>query len=150
MLSPAWTGSGESDLVTERSAAVEVSTLVVAVALLLSRFLSLVSLDTLAVLLITVPAGVSALTFTTRMNVAVAPLANASAAAVTLPGAVAPAASVARLAVTVPVSPAAGVVRVNAGPLSWVKDANVVFAGMASVIVTLRASLGPAFAAPMV
>src|SRR2546423_1145685 len=133
MLSPAWTGSGESDLVTERSAAVEVSTLVVAVALLLSRFLSLVSLDTLAVLLITVPAGVSALTFTTRMNVALAPLANVS-----------------RLAVTVPVSPAAGVVRVNAGPLSWVKDANVVFAGMASVIVTLRASLGPAFAAPMV
>src|SRR2546423_463381 len=133
MLSPAWTGSGESDLVTERSAAVEASTLVVAVALLLSGFFSLVSLEMVTVLLMIVPSGVSLFALTTRVNVAVAP-----------------AASVARLAVTVPVSPAAGVVRVNAGPLSWVKDANVVFAGMASVIVTLRASLGPAFAAPMV
>ena len=73
------------------------------------------------------------MTLTTSVNVALAPAAN-----------------VPRVAVTVPVPPTGGVVRVNAGPLSWVKDTNVVFAGMTSVIVTLRASLGPAFAAPMV
>src|SRR5256885_4839572 len=110
MLSPAWTGSGESDLVTERSAAVEASTLVVAVALSLSGFLSQVSLDTLAVLLITVPAGVSALTFTTRMNVALAPLANVSA-----------------VAGAPPAPPGAGVVGVYPRPRSSMEDATVGF-----------------------
>src|SRR2546423_12788529 len=131
MSEPGWTGSGASDLVTERSAVVVVDALtsVVAVALLFLGFFSQVSLEMVTVLLITVPSGVSALTLTTSVNVALAPAAN-----------------VARVAVTVPVPPTGGVVRVNAGPLSWVKDTNVVFAGMTSVIVTLRASLGPAFA----
>ena len=43
-----------------------------------------------------------------------------------------------------PVPPAAGAVRVNPGPVSCAKDTNVVFAGMASLRTTLRASLGPA------
>src|SRR2546430_6799399 len=104
MSEPGWTGSGASDLVTERSAVVVVVdalTSVVAVALLFLGFFSQGSLEMVTVLLITVPSGVSALTLTTSVNVALAPAAN-----------------VARVAVTVPVPPTGGVVRVNAGPLS--------------------------------
>src|SRR5437588_3309065 len=133
MLLPACTGSGEPVLVTERSAVgVGAFTWVVAVALLLSGLTSQVSLEIVTVLLMTVPSGVLAFTFTTSVNVALAPAAN-----------------VERLAVTDPVPPTIGVVSVNAGPLVCVKETNVVFAGIASVIHTFCASFGPAFAAPI-
>src|SRR6266550_1801484 len=97
MLLPACTGSGEPDLVTERSAVgVGAFTCVVAVALLLSRLTSHVSLEIVTVLLMTVPSGVLAFTFTTSVKVAVAPAVN-----------------VERIAVTDPVPPTAGVVSVN-------------------------------------
>jgi hypothetical protein len=82
-----------------------------------------------AVLLIVVPLGVSALTLTTRVKLALAP-----------------AAKVAMAQVTVPVPPTAGLVQAKAGPAVCVIDTNVVFVGVASLSETLWASLGPAFA----
>src|SRR6266850_2265206 len=67
MFAPAFTGSGEPLLVTERSA--RVMTVVVAVAVLLS----------------VVPFGVLALALTTSLNVAVAPAPNIEIAQLTVP-----------------------------------------------------------------
>src|SRR2546430_17347660 len=113
--------------VTERSA--PALTVVVVVAELFPGTLSVVPLDIVAVLLIVVPLGVFALTFTTRLKLALAPAANVAIAHV-----------------TVPVPPAAGLVQVNAGPLICATDTNVVFAGVASLSEAFWASLGPAFA----
>jgi len=99
---------------------------VVAVEVLFGGFASVVADVTLAVLVI-VPLA-AALTFTTNVNVAVAPDAN-----------------VAMFAVTVPVPPTAGVVSVNAGPEVCIIETKVVFAGTASVSETACASLGPLF-----
>src|SRR5439155_10088705 len=99
---------------------------VITVEELLAGFGSLVVLETDAVLLIVVPSTTSELTFTTSVNVAVAPAARP-----------------AMLQLTVPLPPATGVLHVNVGPVVWVNETNVVLAGTVSVITTLAASLGP-------
>src|SRR5436309_626449 len=119
MFEPALTGSGESVLVTARSAAV--LTVVVAVALLFAGTGSTVVDVTLAVLEM-VPVA-AALTFTTSVNVAEAPDAN-----------------VAMFAVAVPVPPTAGVVSVKAGPEVCIIETNVVPAGTASASETVSVS----------
>src|SRR5438128_126398 len=124
MLEPALTGSGESLLVTARSAAV--LTVVMAVALLFAGTGSTVVDVTLAVLEM-VPVA-AALTFTTSVNVADAPAAN-----------------VAMFAVAVPVPPTAGVVSVNAGPEVCIMETKVVLAGMVSLSETVDATAGPPF-----
>jgi hypothetical protein len=113
--------------VTERSAAA--MTLVVAVAELFPGTSSVVLLDMVAVLLIVVPSGVLAFTFTTMLKLALAF-----------------AAKVAMVQVTVPVAPGAGLVQEKDGPAVCAIDTNVVFAGVASLSETFWASLGPAFA----
>src|SRR5262245_59680563 len=118
------TGSGESVLVTERSACV--STVVVAVAESFPGVGSVVVVVADAVFVIVDPSSTLALTLTTSVNVAVAP-----------------AASVAMLPLNVPVPPTGGLVRVNAGPLVCVADTNVVLAGIASLSATFCASLAP-------
>ncbi len=45
----------------------------------------------------------------------------------------------------VPVPPAAGLVRLNAGPEVWASETKVVLAGTTSESATVWASLGPAF-----
>src|SRR4029077_17523964 len=105
----------------------------VAVAELFPGTLSVVLLDTVAVLLIAVALGVFAFTFTTRLKLALTPAAN-----------------VGMVHVTEPVPPTAGLVQEKGGPAVCVIDTNVVFAGVASLSETLCASLGPAFAALIV
>src|SRR2546428_4273546 len=124
MFEPALTGSGESLLVTTRSA--PVLTVVVAVALLFAGTGSTVVDVTLAVLEM-VPVA-AALTFTTSVNVADAPAAN-----------------VAMFAVAVPVPPTAGVVSVKAGPEVSIMETNAGATGSASVGGTVWGSLGPPF-----
>src|SRR5438067_5170798 len=124
MFPPAFTGSGASLLVTDRSA--RAMTVVVAVAELLPGHGSSVSLVTVAVLLSVVPFGVLAFTITTSRNVAFAPVPNMEI-----------------VQLTVPVPPTAGVEQRKAGPLVCAKETNVVFAGVASVSETLTAALGP-------
>src|SRR5438445_445134 len=105
-------------LVIARSAA---WTVVVAVAVLLRRLGSEVVEVTVAVLEIVVPSGVLGLTWTTMVNVAVAPLARDAV-----------------VQLTVPVEPTAGVVQVQ--PAGCVSDWKVVSAGRGSFIVTLAAA----------
>jgi hypothetical protein len=106
-------------------------TVVLAVALLLPVLESAVVELTVAVFEIVVPSAVSGLTWTTRMKVAVVPLASEPV-----------------VHVTVPVDPTAGVVHVQSvgAAIDW----NVVCAGSGSVIVTLAAALGPALLTVMV
>src|SRR5882672_775476 len=101
--------------VTERSAPALTVAVVVVVAELFPGALSVVLLDMVAVLLMSVPFGVFAFTLTTRLKLALAPDA-----------------SVAMLHVTVPVPPSAGLVQVKPGPAACAIDTNVVCAGVAS------------------
>src|SRR5262245_58031988 len=116
------TGSGESTLVTARSA--WALAVVVAVARLLAVLASAVPPATWAVLVRVVPAATPPLTRTTRVKIAVSP-----------------AATVARVLLTVPVPPTGGVALDQ--PAGDVKDTNVVLAGTVSVRLTFWASLGP-------
>jgi hypothetical protein len=100
-------------------------TVVVAVAVLFRRFGSDVVEVTVAVLETMVLSGVAELTWTTRVNMAVVPLASEPV-----------------VHVTVPVDPTAGVVHVQ--PVGAEIDWNVVSAGRTSVIATLAAAFGPA------
>jgi hypothetical protein len=85
----------------------------------------------LAVLL-SVPSGALADTFATMLNVAVAPEAR-----------------LALVHVMVPFVPTLGLLQTNAGPVFWVVETNVVFAGSASVSETLVAGFGPLFVSEM-
>jgi len=91
------TGLGLASLVMFTSA--RATTAVASVAVLLALFDSSASLETSAVLVMVVPSGVPALTWTTMVNDAAAP----------------PAKEV-FVAVKVPVPPPAGMVSVNVGP----------------------------------
>src|SRR5205809_2479077 len=104
---------------------------VVAVALLLPGVTSVVALETDAVLLSVVPLAVVALTLTISVNVAVAA------------GVI-----VAIVDWSVPVPPTGGVVEVQVA--GAVNETNVVFAGMASLSVTVWALLGPRLLTVMV
>src|SRR5438067_1767786 len=100
-------------------------TVVVAVALLLLVFESAVVELTVAVFEIVAPSAVSGLTWTARVNVAVAPLANDPV-----------------VQFTVPVAPTGGVVQDH--PAGVGIDWNVVCEGNGSFMVTLVATFGPA------
>src|SRR2546427_39398 len=120
---PGVTGSGESVLVIARLASAR--TVVVAMAVLLVRFGSKVVAElTVAVLESVLPSSAAGLTWTPRVKVAVAPLANEP-----------------MVQFTVPVEPAAGVVQLQ--PAGVGIDWNVVSAGSGSFIVTLAAAFGP-------
>src|SRR5438094_595853 len=108
-------------LVIARSAA---WTVVVAVAVLLRRLGSEVVEVTVAVLEIVVPSGVLGLTWTTMVNVAVAPLAERAV-----------------VQLTVTLRTTSGVVLFQ--PAGCVSDWKVVSAGRGSFIVTLAAAFGP-------
>src|SRR5205823_448804 len=109
----------------------DVATVLSTVKALSAVVVSLVVLLTLAVLLMVEPLASLALTWTTRVKVALAP-----------------AARVVSVAVTVPVPPAGGVVAVN--PAAGVKDTKVVPVGTASVSCTAWALEGPALVRVMV
>src|SRR3954471_848875 len=94
------------------------------VTLLLAGKMSVVWVETVAVLLIVDVSGMFALTCTTSVKVALVPPA-----------------SVPMVAEKVPVPPTAGLDRVNAGPESCVADTKFVFAGIASDSATVCASL---------
>jgi hypothetical protein len=126
---PAVTGSGESDLVTARSAAA--ATVVVAVAVLLAAFGSVVADPTAAEFAIVLPFATEGLTRTTKVKVAEAPFAKEPV-----------------VAVTFPVPPTAGVVAVQ--PAGALSETNVVFAGTESLSDTLAALDGPALEAVIV
>src|SRR5216117_1196691 len=126
---PGRTGSGESVLVMARSASAR--TVVVAMAVLFMRFGSKVAELTVAALTIVLPSGAAGLTWTTRVKVAVAPLASVAVVQFTVPG-----------------EPTAGVVQVQ--PAGVGIDCNVVSSGSGSFMVTLAAAFGPALLTPMV
>ena len=126
MSKPITVGVAGPLFVTTRSALFE--TVVDAVALLFPGFGSLVVDVTVAVLLIVVPFGVAAFTFATSVKVAVAPLISDAIEHVVV----------------------APVVQMNAGPVVWFSETNVVFAGSVSVNETVEASDGPLFATVMV
>src|SRR5205809_1128568 len=123
MLLPANTGSGESDLVTARSAVR--CTVVVAVPVLFPGVGSVVAEAPTALFVIVVPSGAPESTFTMIVNVAASP-----AAEVALANAI------------VPVPPA-GTESVRDQPAGVVAETNVVLAGVASVSVTVCASEAP-------
>src|SRR5438309_1299098 len=116
--------SAGARLLIARSAA---RTVVVAVAALLTRLGSKVAELTVAVLEMTVPSRVLALTWTTMVKLAVAPLARDVV-----------------VQLTVPVMPTIGVVQVQ--PAGDVTDRKVVCDGSKSSILTFAAALGPALA----
>src|SRR5918911_5598572 len=125
MLLPAITfGVGEAVFVNDRSACA--CTVEVAVAVLLALFGSVVVVAAVAVLVTVVPVGVDGSTLTTMVNTAVSD-----------------AATVALEKTTLPVPPTAGLVVDQPVPVVTVADTNVVFAGTASVTVTVCAALGP-------
>lgn len=128
-LAPAATGSGESVLVTERSAPVPEVTMVVSVSELFALTGSLTAEDTDAVFVIVVPLGVAGFTFTTIENVAVASSANEATGQV-----------------TDPVPPTDGV----AHPAEGETETNVVLVGVASVRTTLVAVSGPSLSMTIV
>src|SRR5271170_7056294 len=117
MLLPAATGFGDAAFVVTRSACPAAATTSVAVALLFAELGSVVAELTEAVSLITVPAAVPAVTFTVYVMVAV-------------PGA--------KLG-----SVQVNVTSVQVHPADPVSETAFVFAGSASVKVTLVAVLGP-------
>src|SRR5262245_23911650 len=124
MFSPAFTGSGASDLVTIRLALV--CTAVVVVAVLLAGTESPVVAIAVAVLLMLAPLAVLALTLTTIVKTAVSP-----------------AVTVAFEKTTLPTPPTAGATVPQPLPVVTVAETNVALAGTASVTATLVASLGP-------
>jgi hypothetical protein len=126
MSKPTAVGVGGPLFVTARSA-LEL-TIVFAVELLFAGLLSAVVLVTFAVLLSVVPFGVAALTFTTIVKVAEAPLTSDAIEHVVV----------------------APVVQRNAGPVVWFSETNVVPAGSVSLNETVEASDGPPFATVMV
>ena len=113
------TGSGESLLVTARSA--WASTVVIAVPVLLLELGSVVVVAAVAELVITVLFGVLVLTFTTIVNTAVSPPATVALENTMLPL----------------LAPTAGALVLHPLPVVTVADTNVVLAGMASVTVTV-------------
>ena len=125
MLLPTTTvGSGDATFTVNRSA--DVTTMVVAVLESLPGVGSVVALAAVAVLDMTVAAGVPELTFTTTWKVAVSP-----------------AATVPFEKTTLPVPPTTGDAVPQPVPNVTEDETNVVFAGTASVTVTVCASLGP-------
>src|SRR5437868_4463051 len=118
MLVPAKAGSGASDLVTARSACV--CTVVVAVPVLLAGVGSVVTVAAVAELLTVAPLAMLALTWTTMVNTADSP-----------------ATAVALEKTTLPVPPTAGALTLHPAPVVTTADTKVVFAGTASVTVTL-------------
>src|SRR5258706_517057 len=126
MLLPALTGSGESLLVTARSA--RVCTVVIAIPVLLPGVGSGVALLAVALLLIIVPFAVDAGMLTTIVNTADSP------------------------AITAALEKTIGPEVLTAQPLPVVTtaDTNDVPAGTPSVTVTVLASLGPALLKLMV
>src|ERR1700730_8210303 len=132
MLFPATTGSGASVLVTARSAdGACVATVVVAVAVSLSRLDSNVVVTANAVFVRTKPSGSAGSTWTTNVKTSAAP-----------------AVSEGMLQVTFPAAPTAG--RVQAQPAGDARETNVEPPGRASVMLTFWASDGPVLAALMV
>src|SRR5260370_240612 len=129
MLFPAVTGLGVPVMVMPTTA--EVTTGVVTVAEW--GLVESVGLDTVAVFVMVLPAGVLGLTWTTTVNVAEAP-----------------AARVAVMPLIVPVPPAGGLVKVKVTPLFWASDTKVVLAGTLSVSCTFWASEGPLSVSVMV
>src|SRR5581483_6849612 len=125
MLLPAITGSGESDLVTARSALV--CTVVEAVAVLLPVDGSVVVEAATALLLMMLPLAALALTLTMIVKTAVSPFGTDALEKTMLP------------------VPPAMTESVRAQPLPVVNtaDTNVVLVGTASVIVTVCAVPGP-------
>src|SRR5262249_29491366 len=127
MLLPAITfGVGEAVLVTARSA--WVWTVVVAVAELFPGVGSVVVLAAVAVLVMVEPFVALALTLTTTVKTAVSAFGTEAFEKTTLP-----------------VPPTAGALVLQPVPVVTVADTNVVFAGTASVTVTVCAVPGPLF-----
>src|ERR1041385_7320526 len=118
MLLPANTGSGESVLVTARSACAVI--VVVAVPVLFPGVGSVVVDAAVALFVMTVPVAVLASTSTTMVNTAVSPDAT-----------------VAFEKTTFPVPPTAGADVDQPVPVVTVADTKVVFVGTASVTVTV-------------
>src|SRR5260370_13081 len=124
MLLPAVTGLGVPVMVMPTTA--DVTTGVVTVALSSPGVKSGLSLLTVAVLMMFEPFGALPRTWTTTVNVAEAP-----------------AARLAVVPLMVPVPPTAGLVKVKAGPLVWLSETKVVFAGRLSVSCGFGAAAGP-------
>lgn len=118
---PAATEVGAALLVVIRSASVARATTSVAVALLFAEFGSVVAELTVTVSLIAVPCTVPAFTATTKVMVALALAARLGLVQVSVP-------------------------RLHVQPVGPASDCAVVFAGVASVNVTVVAALGPALA----
>jgi hypothetical protein len=131
MFPPVETGSGESDFVIRRSAPPPPLTVVVAVPELLLALASSGELA-VAVLVMIVPPGVPALTFTTRVIVTLEPLAR-----------------VGPEQLTAPVPPTTGAVGHVQPPVA-LSETNVVFAGVESVRVGLEAGSCPLLATVIV
>jgi hypothetical protein len=124
MLLPAATEAGDAELVVTRSACVPNATTSAAVAVLFAEFESVTDELTVAVSLITVPAAVPAVTFTTTGKLAV------------------PGAKLGFVQLMTPALPTAGSVQDH--PLgSGVSDTKVVFGGVFSVKLAPVAVLGP-------
>ena len=128
MFWPAFTGSGVSVFVIDRSA--DAATVVVEVALLLPGVASVVLDETVAVFESTVPLATPAPTLTTSVNAAL------------------PTAIDAFVQLTVPPAPTTGVVQLQ--PPGDDSETNVVPAGNVSETDVLAALLGPAFVAVIV
>src|SRR5258708_4630321 len=122
MLFPAVTGLGVPVMVMPTTADVTTGIVTVAECGLVES----VGLDSVAVFVMCVPAGVLELTWTMTVNVAEPPAARVGVEPL-----------------IVPVPPAGGLVNVKVGPLFWLSETNVVLAGMASVSCTFWASEGP-------
>src|SRR5580700_913690 len=118
MLLPAWTGSGEAELVTDNSAPAVVPTTVAAEAVLLLEFGSVTDELVVAVSVMVVPFAVPVLTFVTNENVATV-----------LPG------MFKSVQTTLPVAPTTGVAQFH--PAGAASETNVVLAGTASDKVAL-------------
>jgi hypothetical protein len=107
---------------------VDCSTVTEAVNVLSVSNNSLVVLETVAVLVMPVPAGTPEFTWKTNVN-----------CAVVLAG------RVAIVQVELPVPPTDGFVQLNAGPVTWVSDWNVELVATVTVNCTFAASFGPLF-----
>src|SRR5260370_406390 len=129
MLFPAVTRLGVPVMVMPTTAAVTTGVVTVAEWGLVES----VGLETVAVFVMLVPAGVLELTWTTTVKVAEAP-----------------AARVAVVPLIVPVPPAGGLVNVKVTPLFWVSETKVVLLGTLSVSWTFWASEGPLLVTVMV
>src|SRR5882724_5324724 len=126
MLLPAFTGSGASLLVTDRSALV--LTVVVAVPVLLPLLGSVVDAAATPLFVMVEPPATFELTFTTTVKTAVSPLATLALEKTILP-----------------VPPTAGAETLQPDPVVTTAETKVALAGTASVTVTVCASLGPLF-----